>query len=169
MCVAAIGGKPYYVVSVKRHRGEPGHTRDARSHTGAHKGTQITSGRMYGRRVEEEDASPTSQPSKPTNTQPARQRDDLETAADSTAAGPEPTAPPRGRLRRGRPQSEPDPASTRSQGASPRLLEGGRRNEVARGRHVAAGGAARAPDELETSVLGTLSRYMFEVDRLKKL
>ena len=30
--------------------------------------------------------------------------------------------------------SEPDPASTRSQSASPRLLEGGRRNEGARGR-----------------------------------
>jgi hypothetical protein len=115
MCVAAIGGKPYYVVSVKRYRGEPGHTRDARSHTGAHKGTQITSGR----RVILIDASRShnrnrSQPSKPTNTQPARQRDDLEIAADSTAAGPEPTAPPRGRLRRGRPQSEPDPATTLS-------------------------------------------------------
>ena len=52
--------------------------------------------------------------------------------------------------------SEPDPASTRSQSASPRLLEGGRQNEGARGRcHgdvycVTAGGAARAPDELET-------------------
>jgi hypothetical protein len=33
--------------------------------------------------------------------------------------------------------------------ASPRLLEGGRRNEGARGRRVAAGGAARAPDKLE--------------------
>ena len=33
---------------------------------------------------------------------------------------------------------------------SPRLLEGGRRNEGARGRCVTAGGAARAPDELET-------------------
>ena len=38
------------------------------------------------------------------------------------------------------------PAATRSQSASPRLLEGGRRNEGARGRRVAAGGAARALD-----------------------
>jgi hypothetical protein len=55
-----------------------------------------------------------------TNTQPARQRDDLETAADSTAAGPEPTAPPRGRLRRGRPQSEPDPVPPPAPRAPPR-------------------------------------------------
>ena len=70
--------------------------------------------------------------------------------ADSTAAGPEPTAP-RGRLRRQAAPSEPDPASTRSQSASPRLLESGRRNEGACGRRVlAAGSAAGAPDKLET-------------------
>ena len=38
-----------------------------------------------------------------------------------------------------------------SPSASPRLLEGGRRNDQdARGRRVTAGGTARAPDELET-------------------
>ena len=54
-------------------------------------------------------------------------------AADSEEAAPRP--------------SEPDPAATCSQSASPRLQlhEGGRRNEGARGRRVAAGGAARAP------------------------
>jgi len=89
----------------------------------------------------------TSQPSKPTNnTQPARQRDDRSRgrltieplqarsrplpAADSEEATP----------------SEPDPASNRSQSASPRLLESGRRNEGARGRRVAASSAAGAPD-----------------------
>ena len=51
------------MVPVKRHRGEPGHTRDTRD-TRTHKGTRTTHRR-------------TSQPSKPTNnTHPARQRDD---------------------------------------------------------------------------------------------
>ena len=79
-----------------------------------------------------------------------------ETAADSTAAE-QPQA-------RSRPlpavdseeaaPSEPDPAASRSQSASPRLLEGSskakKRNESARSRRVTAGGAPRAPDELET-------------------
>ena len=38
--------------------------------------------------------------------------------------------------------SEPDPAASRSESASPRLLEGGWRNECARSRRVAAGGAS---------------------------
>jgi hypothetical protein len=54
-----------------------------------------------------------------------------EAAADSTAAGPEPTAP-RGRLRSLATPSKPDPASTRSQSASPRLLESGRRTGTCR-------------------------------------
>ena len=70
-----------------------------------------------------------------------------EAAADSRAAGPESTAPAADSEEAT--PSEPDPASTRSQSASPRLLEGGRRNEGARGRRVAAGSAARAPDKLE--------------------
>ena len=75
-----------------------------------------------------------------------------ESAADSTAASPT--------LPRSRPlpaadseeaaPCKPDPAATRSQSASPRLLKGGRRNEGARCRRVAAGGAAGAPYELET-------------------
>ncbi len=52
-------------------------------------------------------------------------RTTTETAADSTAAAPEPTAP-RGRLRSSEEAapSEPDPAATRSQSASPRLFDG---------------------------------------------
>ena len=94
----------------------------------------------------------TSQASKPNDT-PARPRDSRNPKPRPTQQQPEqPQA-------RSRPlptadseeaaPSEPDPASTRPQSASPRLLEGGRRNEGARGRCVTAGGAARAPDELE--------------------
>ena len=44
--------------------------------------------------------------------------------------------------------------------APPRaVLEGGRRNEGARGRRVAAGGAAGAPDELETREAEAGVRY----------
>jgi hypothetical protein len=49
-------------------------------------------------------------------------------AADSRAAGPESTAPAADSEEAT--PSEPDPASTRSQSASPRLLEGGRRNST---------------------------------------
>ena len=119
---------------VKRHRGEPGHTRDTHGTRG------LT--RAHGTHRQ------TPQPSKPNDT-PARPRDGrnrgrLKSAGQARsrphpAADSEEAAP-----------GEPDPASTRSQSASPRLLEGGRRNEGARGRCVTAGGAARASDELET-------------------
>jgi hypothetical protein len=66
---------------VKRHRGEPGHTRD----TGQTRDTRT--------------AEPHNHPNPPTH---PRDRETTESAADSTAAAPEPTAP-RGRLRRGRP------------------------------------------------------------------
>jgi hypothetical protein len=124
--------------------GEPGHTH----------GTHRTHGRtrlgVFTSHTDHTD-EPHNHPNPPTHPH-ARPRTTTETASDSTAAAPEPTAP-RGRLSRGRPQRTrplPDPAATRSQSASPRLLEGGRRNEGARGRRVAAGGAAGAPDELET-------------------
>ena len=68
-------------------------------------------------------------------------------AYSRAAAGPESTAPAADSEEAT--PSEPDPASTRSQSASPRLLEDGRRNEGARGRGVAAGSAAGAPDKLE--------------------
>ena len=60
-----------------------------------------------------------------------------ETAADSTAAAPQARSRPlpAADSEEAAP-SEPDPASTRSQSASPRLLEGGRRNEGARGKRV---------------------------------
>ena len=74
------------VITVKRHRGEPGHTR-------AHAGTRITQTNLTTIHP-----NPTTHP---------HDHATAETAADSTAArtaaGPESTAP-RGRLRRGRPQ-----------------------------------------------------------------
>ena len=79
-------------VTVKRHRGEPGHTRDTRD-TRAHAGTRITQTNLTTIHP-----NPTTHP---------HDHATAETAADSTAArtaaGPESTAP-RGRLRRGRPQ-----------------------------------------------------------------
>ncbi len=60
---------------------------------------------------------------KPRRTQQPQARSRPLPAADSEEATP----------------SEPDPASARSQSASPRLLEGGRRNEGACGRRVTAG------------------------------
>ena len=114
--------------------GAPGkHTGHARAHTSTWK-TQTNL---------------TTEPSKPANT-PAQPRDDRipESAAGSTAAAPEPNK------RSPRPTqkwslnpeeaapSEPDPAASRSESASPRLLEGGWRNECARSRRVAAGGAS---------------------------
>jgi hypothetical protein len=68
-------------VPVKRHRGEPGHTRD----TGQTRDTRT--------------AEPHNHPNPPTH---PRDRETTESAADSTAAAPEPTAP-RGRLGGGRP------------------------------------------------------------------
>ena len=115
-------------VPVKRHRGEPGHTRDTRD-TRAHARAHGSHGR-------------TSQPS----TQIQRHtRTATDSTAARTAAGPESTAP-RGRLRRGRPRRtrpclHPLPERLPAPAQS---LEGGRRNEGARGRCVTAGGAARA-------------------------
>jgi len=63
------------IIPVKRHRGEPGHTRDTRT------------------------AEPHNHPNPPTH---PRDRETTESVADSTAAAREPTAP-RGRLGRGRP------------------------------------------------------------------
>ena len=79
---------------VKRHRGEPGHTRDTRD-TRAHAGTRITRTKLT-----------TIHPN-PTTHIPARKPRPTQTATDSTAArtatSPESTAP-RCRLRRGRPR-----------------------------------------------------------------
>ena len=94
---------------------------------------------------------PTQQPGQPQEQLQARSRP--LPAADSEEAAP----------------SEPDPASTRSQSSSPRLLEGGRRNEGARGRCVTAGGAARAPNELKTREAETgVSDGRGEADLSKK-
>ena len=68
-------------------------------------------------------ATPTAESPKPRPTQQPQARSRPLPAADSDEATP----------------SEPDPASTRSQSASPRLLESGRRNEGARGRCVTNG------------------------------
>ena len=134
--IAVPGTVPVYgsKTPVKRHRGEPGHTRDTRD-TRAHAGIRITRTNLT-----------TIHPNPKTQTR-------TKTATDSTEPQEQPQA-------RSRPlpaadseeaaPGEPDPASTHSQSASPRLLEGGRRNEGARGRCVTAGGAARAPDELKT-------------------
>jgi hypothetical protein len=90
----------------------------------------------------------TSQPSKPTNnTHPARPRD--ERGRGPTQEPQAQSRPPPAADSEEATPSEPDPASTRSQSASPRLLESGRRNEGARGRRVAAGSAAGAPNKLE--------------------
>ena len=159
-------------VPVKRHRGEPGHTRDTRDTVKRHQGepghTQISTtdrtrltpvksqprtGPARANRTRHTTSSSTrtghkrqgrtqangshrtrtSQPSKPTNTRtsqpskptntPAHDLATTESAAGATAAAQEPNAPwnaPRGRLRRGRPQRT---AASRSQSASPRLLE----------------------------------------------
>ena len=57
----------------------------------------------------------------PRPTQQPQPRSRMLPAADSEEAAP----------------SEPDPAASRSESASPRLLESGRRNETARSRRVA--------------------------------
>ena len=92
-CPVLEKGETRLTVPVKRHRGEPGHTRDTQAHTRTHGGH-----------------SRTSQPSKPNDT-PARPRDSRNPKPRPTqqqqeqpqARTPEPTTP-RGRLRRGRPQ-----------------------------------------------------------------
>ena len=116
-----------------------GHKRGTRAHTG----TRITQTNLT-----------TKNHPNPPNTQPARQRDDrnrgrLNTQQPQPRSRPLPAADSEEAA-----PSEPDPAATRSQGASShwappracRLLESSRRNEGARGGRVAAGGAARAPD-----------------------
>jgi hypothetical protein len=87
------GGAGTQTVPIKRHRGEPGHTRD----------THGTRGRTRAHGSHRRTSQPSKVPNPPTHkTQPARQRDDRSRGrlnqGDSTAAGPEPTAP-RGRLR----------------------------------------------------------------------
>ncbi len=80
---SSSGGAPPFasIIPVKRHRGEPGHSRDTHGRTRTHGPHRRTS-----------------QPSKPTNAQPARQRDDRSRGRlnSRSAASPEPTAP-RGR------------------------------------------------------------------------
>ena len=98
-----------------RLRGEPGHTRYTRAHTG----TRITQTNLTSIQTQRHTRTTTRRP-KPRPTQQPQARSRPLPAADSEEAAP----------------SEPDPASTRSQSASPRLLEGGRRNEGARGRRV---------------------------------
>ena len=111
-CESIGGTERPMCVAARRQTLTPG---GAGTHTGAHKGTRRSRIDVdKRRRGPETEPCTMNHPNPPTYTTPARQRDDLETAADSTAAGPEPTAPPRGRLRRGRPQSEPDPATTLS-------------------------------------------------------
>ena len=131
----------------KRHRGEPGHTRetrDTRAHARAHGSHGRTSqpSTQTQRHTRTTTRRPKPRPTQQPQEQPQARSRPLP-AADSEEAAP----------------SEPDPASTRSQSASPRLLEGGaRRNEGARGRCVyTAGGAVGgqtepplAPDELKT-------------------
>ena len=146
-----------YPVPVKRHRGEPGHTRDTRD-TRAHAGTRITRTNLTTIHPNPSGHKPARKPhgSHGRTSQPSTQ-----TQRHKPARKPRPTQQPQEQPQaRSRPlpaadseeaaPGEPDPASTRSQSASPRLLEGGRRNEGARGRCVTAGGAARAPDELKT-------------------
>ena len=120
-----------YFNPVKRHRGEPGHTRDTRTHKGTRTAlqTNLTTIQTH----QQHTARMSARRPKPRPTQEPQARSRPPPAADSEEATP----------------SEPDPASTRSQSTSPRLLKGGRRNEGARGRRVAAGSAARAPDKLE--------------------
>jgi hypothetical protein len=119
-----------YTVPVKRHRGEPGHTRDTRD-TRTHKGTQtnLTTNQTH----QQQTPRTSARRPKPRPTQQPQARSQPLPAADSEEAAP----------------SKPDPASARSQSASPRLLKGGRRNEGACGRRVTAGGAAGTPDKLE--------------------
>ena len=78
----------YYMYTVKRHRGEPGHTRDTRR-TRAHKQAFCSWAHGSHRRTSQPS---TTQPSKPTPT-PPHVRATTESAADSTAAAPKPTAP----------------------------------------------------------------------------
>ena len=146
----------FSLLPVKRHRGEPGHTRDTRD-TRAHallpvkryRGepghTRDTHG-THGRTRAHGSHRRTSQPSKPNDT-PARPRDGRNRGrlnSRSRPRGGRSRPLPAADLEEAAP-SEPDPASTRSQSASPRLLEGGRRNEGARGRRVTAGGGRCGP------------------------
>ncbi len=98
-------------------------------------GTQRHTGHADAQRHTDHTDEPHNHPNPPTTHTPHVSATTEAAAPDSTAAGPEPTAP-RGRLRRGQEAapSKPDPASTRSQSASPRLLESGRRNKGACGR-----------------------------------
>ena len=80
-------------VPVKRHRGEPGHTRDTRD-TRAHASTRITRTNLTTIHP-----NPTTHPYDRATAETATDR-----TAAGTAAGPESTAP-RGRLRRGRPNT----------------------------------------------------------------
>ena len=87
--------------TVKRHRGEPGHTRDTQAHARGplHADTRRTQTNLT--------TIQTQRQSIRTRSRTTTRQPKPETAADSTtartAAGPEPTTP-RGRLRRGRPQ-----------------------------------------------------------------
>ena len=125
-------------VKSKRHRGSRNTHGTHTGHTGAHGHTDHTD-------EPHNHPNPTTHPPLDTRTttrrpkpQPTQQPHEQRQAQSRQlpAADSEEAAP-----------SEPDPASTRSQSASPRLLESGRRKEGAHGRCVTAGGAARAPDE----------------------
>ena len=108
-------------IPVKRHRGrEPGPSTDLAGthtgHTGAHEHTEDTD-------------EPHNHPCPPTH---PHDRATTDSAAGSTALSPQPQ--PRSRTLPAADSeeaapSEPDPAASRSESASPRLLEGGRRNE----------------------------------------
>ena len=122
-----------YRVPVKRHRGEPGHTRDTRDtrDTRTHKGTQTNLTTNQTHQQQTPRTSARRPKPRPTQVQPQARSRPLP-AADSEEAAP----------------SKPDPASARSQSASPRLLKGGRRNEGACGRCVTAGGAVHVAANL---------------------
>jgi hypothetical protein len=114
---------------------EPGHTRDThgtRGRTKAH-GPHRRTSQVTTIQTHQQHTTRTTHVSATT-----------EAVADSTAAGPEPTAP-RGRLRRGRPQRTRPCLHPLPERLPAPAVEGGRRNEGARGRRVAAGSAARAP------------------------
>ena len=84
----------------------------------------MTRGRTKDTRTTQTNVEPHNHPNPPTTHNPHVSAT-TEAAADSGAAGPESTAPAVDSEEAT--PSDPDPASTRSQSASPRLLEGGRR------------------------------------------
>ena len=121
-------------VPVKRHRGEPGHTRDTRAQTSTGK----TQANLTTIQTHQNTRTTARRPNPGPNPRPAHgSTAHVNSRIMSRIPGAE--RAPRGRLLADSEEaalSEPDPAASRSQSASPRLLEGGmeggRRNESAR-------------------------------------